>query len=89
MKFLIVFFSLFSSVAFASVSVKVNGMVCGFCAQGIEKKLKETKKVDNVVVDLDKKLVSFKELKGEKLTDKEIKTLLEKAGYEAVEIIRQ
>jgi hypothetical protein len=39
------------------VKVSVNGMVCGFCAQGITKKLNKTEAVEDVKVDLENKLV--------------------------------
>ena len=42
-----------SQLAFAAESelkVGIKGMVCAFCAQGIEKKFKAQKEVDNVQV---------------------------------------
>lgn len=63
------------------VEVAVQGMVCPFCAQGIEKKFKEFKQVDTVDVDLDKKLISLKFKDGQRLTDKEINETVKNAGY--------
>jgi len=40
------------SVLADSVKVSVNGMVCGFCAQGITKKLNKTEAVENVTLTL-------------------------------------
>ena len=37
--------------------MKVYGMVCGFCAQGIEANLRKNPAVTDVVVSLEKKLV--------------------------------
>lgn len=42
----VVFSALFSQLAFATQTIKanVNGMVCAFCAQGIEKKCAHSRK---------------------------------------------
>ena len=56
MKKLIALFitALFSANAWAVSSIKaeVNGMVCAFCAKGIEKKLKALPQAQSVFVDL-------------------------------------
>jgi copper chaperone CopZ len=62
--------------------VNVNGLICPSCAIGIKKHLAKTKKVDTVKLDVDKQLVFIAELKGKTLTDKEIRTAIENAGYE-------
>ena len=62
--------------------VNVNGLICPSCAIGIKKHLAKTKKVDTVKLDVDKQLVFIAELKGKTLTDKEIHTAIENAGYE-------
>ncbi|MEY3903816.1 MAG: hypothetical protein RL189_3122 [Pseudomonadota bacterium] len=78
-----------SGVAFADdVKVSVNGMVCGFCAQGITKKLNKTEAVEKVNVDLEKKLVSFSTLAGKQFDDAAITKLITDAGYSVVKIER-
>ncbi|MEZ4704810.1 MAG: heavy metal-associated domain-containing protein [Bdellovibrionota bacterium] len=66
--------------------VKVQGMVCALCAQGIEKKLSKEfgKELKNVDVDLNHKIVS---IDFEKEEEKErIKKAIEKAGYAVTSI---
>lgn len=78
-----------SGSAFAEmVQVGVNGMVCGFCAQGITKKLNNTGAAENINVDLEKKKVSFKIKDGKQLDDQAIRKLLTDAGYTVVQIER-
>ncbi|MEN9810633.1 MAG: hypothetical protein RLZZ488_2200 [Pseudomonadota bacterium] len=80
---------LMSGIAFADdVKVSVNGMVCGFCAQGITKKLNKTEAVEKVNVDLEKKVVSFSTLAGKQFDDAAITKLITDAGYSVVKIER-
>ncbi len=46
--------SLVSQMSFATPTykVKVNGMVCSFCAQGIEKKIKALSETKDMYVEL-------------------------------------
>lgn len=73
------------SVAFASEEMKVpvKGMVCAFCAQGIEKKLKSQSEVDSVNVSLENKLVTVRFKEGQKLSKEKVSELLKESGYEA------
>ena len=68
------------------VQVKVPGMVCQMCVQGMKKNFKSA--VENsekdVVVDLDKKTVTL-DLKS-KISDEEIKKRVNDAGYNAKKI---
>ena len=70
------------------VKVSVNGMVCGFCAQGITKKLNNTGAVEKVKVDLENKVVSFSTLKDKVFDDSAITKLITEAGYNVVKIER-
>ncbi len=71
--------------AFAETTVKVKGMVCSMCAQGLEKKFSESG-VDKIKVDLDKKHVV---LLDKDLPDEEIRKIISWAGYEAGDISRK
>jgi copper chaperone CopZ len=62
--------------------VNVKGLICPSCAIGIKKHLNKTKKVKLVKLDIDKQLAIITELKDKTLTDTEIKTAIENAGYE-------
>ncbi len=65
------------------VQVGVNGMVCAFCAQGIEKNFKAHKEVESITVSLENKFVKIKFKPGQTLDNKTIADILKNAGYEA------
>lgn len=71
------------------IRVKVKGMVCPFCAQGIEKKLKEIKSIESVHVALKQHLVTVTPKEGQTVTDKEIEECILDAGYNVDKIERQ
>lgn len=86
-KIIILSVFMFSNFAMAkseSLRVGVRGMVCSFCAQGIEKKFKEQKEVESVEVNLEKKYVDLTFKDGQKLTQDKIANLLKDSGYELV-----
>jgi len=65
------------------VRVGVKGMVCAFCAQGIEKKFKAQKEVEQIKVSLEEKFVFLKFKEGQRLSNEKMAELLKEAGYEA------
>lgn len=71
--------------AFAGEEIKVGvkGMVCAFCAQGIEKKFSSQPEVDKVEVSLANKFVKLKFKDGKTLSKEKIAELLKDSGYEA------
>jgi copper chaperone CopZ len=72
--------------AFAAQSVKatVNGMVCAFCAQGIEKSLSKLDATKAVFVDLKSKIVAVEAKEGKTLDQKAISAAIVDAGYDVV-----
>ena len=78
-----------SFVMAAAIDVDVKGMTCGMCVESITKELNATKKVNNIQVSLETKKASFEEMKGQKISDEEIKLAIKKAGYEAEKINRK
>ena len=66
------------------LKVGVRGMVCAFCAQGIEKTFLKQAEVSKVEVSLENKYVKLKFKEGLSLTKDKITELLKEAGYEAV-----
>ena len=74
--------------AFAANSVKatVNGMVCAFCAQGIEKTLSKMDATKAVFVDLRNKVVLVEAKDGKTLDEKAISAAIVDAGYDVVSI---
>ena len=73
----------------ADIDVKVKGMVCSFCVQGIEKKFKGESSVNNVKVNLDESLVSIWLKENQALSDDRIESLVKDSGYNVAEITRQ
>ena len=77
-----------STNVFAAESVKatVNGMVCSFCAQGIEKTLLNMPATKAVFVDLKRKVVAVEAKDGQKLDGKKISAEIKDAGYDVVKL---
>ena len=73
----------------ATIEMDVNGLVCAFCAQGIEKKLRAFPATADVVVSLEKKLVALSTKDGQDIPDDELKTALTNAGYTVKSIHRE
>ena len=75
-----------SSMAANSIKVTVNGMVCAFCAQGIEKRISKMAATKEVFVDLKKKTVAVEAKDGQVLDAKAISAEIVDAGYDVVKI---
>ncbi len=75
-----------SSLATPSYKVTVNGMVCSFCAQGIEKKMKALSETKDVYVGLKNRLVVVEVKEGLTLSQDSIKKIIKDAGYEVKSI---
>jgi copper chaperone CopZ len=74
------------SMAANTVKVTVNGMVCSFCAQGIEKRISKMSATKDVFVDLKKKTVAIEAKEGQTLDAKAISAEIVDAGYDVVKI---
>jgi len=72
----------------ATLEMDVNGLVCAFCAQGIEKKLRTFSATDDVVVSLEQRLVAVAVKPGQDIGDDELRKALTDAGY-TVKAIRR
>jgi len=86
---IIVIFGLTAAVSADTIKATVNGMVCGFCATGIEKTFRTQPEVKTVNVDLENRLVTIQTKQGQTLDDSKIKKLLGNAGYSVVAVARQ
>jgi len=75
-----------SSFAATSVKATVNGMVCAFCAQGIEKRLSKLPAAKAVYVDLKEKVVAVEAKDGQTLDAKSITAEITDAGYDVVKL---
>ena len=74
------------ATAAESVKATVNGMVCSFCAQGIEKTLLKMPQTKAVFVDLKKKIVAVEAKEGQTLDGKKISAEIKEAGYDVVKL---
>ncbi len=74
------------ALATTSVKATVNGMVCAFCAQGIEKRLSKMPETKAVLVDLKQRFVVIEPNEGMKLDEKLIIAEIKDAGYDVVSV---
>lgn len=70
------------------IVIKVNGMVCDFCAQSLKKVFGKEDSVNDITVNLDDQTVTVDTKDGATLSDEKIKELIEWGGYELVSIDR-
>lgn len=81
--------SLFSQLALAAtqtIQAKVNGMVCAFCAQGIEKKMRGLSQAKDVYVNLKQRIVAVELKEGQTLSESTVKDIIKDAGYDVTSI---
>jgi copper chaperone CopZ len=71
-----------------TIEMKVFGMVCGFCAQGIEANLRKNPATEEVVVSLEDKLVAVRTRAGTSIADEDLRKAIADAGYDLKEISR-
>lgn len=82
LKILILLLTAFSASAEATtIEMNVNGLVCAFCAQGIEKQLRKFPATADVVVSLEHKLVAIALKDGQDIPDADLRRALTNAGY--------
>jgi len=72
----------------ATIEMHVNGLVCAFCAQGIEKKLRKLPATADVIVSLEQRLVAVALKDGQDIPDDELRKTLTNAGYSVITIQR-
>lgn len=71
-----------------TIEMRVYGLVCGFCAQGIEKTLRKNPATTEVLVSLENKLVAIGTKEGADISDAELTQALTAAGYDVKGISR-
>jgi copper chaperone CopZ len=89
-RFLLIVLLALSSVVVraAMIEMHVNSLVCAFCAQGIEKKLRKFPATADVVVSLEQRLVAVALKDGQDIPDTELRQALTNAGYTVTTIQR-
>ena len=80
--------ALASSALAETITTNVNGMVCAFCATGIEKTFRKQPEVATVKVDLPRKRVVITTKPGKTLSDAKIKEVVTYSGYSMGKIDR-
>jgi copper chaperone CopZ len=86
---IIITFSLAAAVSAETIRTTVNGMVCAFCATGIEKTFRKQPEVESVKVDLPSKQVTIETKPGKTLSDAKIKEVVTYSGYTMGKIVRE
>ena len=72
-----------------TITTTVHGMVCAFCATGIEKTFRKQPEVATVKVDLPKKVVTITTKPGRTLSDAKVKEVVTYSGYTMGKIVRE
>ena len=66
--------------------IEVLGMVCAFCAQGIEKSFRSDENVKDIFVSLENYFVAIESNDGKIIDEKLIRTIITDAGYDVKKI---
>ena len=72
----------------ASVRLRVDGMVCPFCAYGLEKRLQEIASIDAVLIRISDGLVQIRTKENQELTDAALEDAVKKSGFSLTGIER-
>lgn len=72
-----------------TVKASVNGIICAYCVQGIEKAFRKHEAVEAIKVDLDNGLVTLTTKGAGKLADATVKQVITDAGYSVTGIARE
>ena len=86
---LVILVGLSGSAFGETIETTVDGMVCAFCATGIEKTFRKQPEVATVHVDLPKKTVTIKTKEGKTLSEAKIKEVVTYSGYTMGKITRE
>jgi len=82
-------FGLSAAISAETIKTTVHGMVCAFCATGIEKTFRKQPEVTSVKVDLARKLVTVHTKPGKTLSDAKVKEIVTYSGYTMGAIVRE
>ncbi len=89
-KLLLVFlFAAFAAVAYANPSTiraEVNGMVCAFCAQGIDARLRKNTATKDVFVNLKNRIVAVEIKQGTTFSLEDFKADILESGYSVTKV---
>jgi copper chaperone CopZ len=85
--FILVLFIRLASGEPAEVQVKLDGLVCAFCAYNLEKKLKRIESVEDLKILVDAGLAEFKIKEGKSIDVDEIKKAVKDGGFTPREML--
>jgi mercuric ion binding protein len=71
-----------------TIIATANGMVCSFCAQGIQKQFEDEPAVRQVRVNLSKRWIVLAEVDDASISDARVREHITNAGFETVDIRR-
>jgi mercuric ion binding protein len=77
-----------SAASAKTIEMDVNGLVCAFCAQGIEKTMKGFPASDGVLVSLEHRIVAVHLKDGQDIADAALRKAITDAGYKLVAVRR-
>lgn len=77
-----------STASAKSIEIDVNGLVCAFCAQGIDRTLREFPATADVYVSLEHRLVAIELTADGDIDDAALRKAITDAGYAVVAIRR-
>lgn len=84
LAFVMTFGAVVTSAATATVTIRVEGMHCGGCAESIAKKLKATAGVEDVRVSFEKKEAWVK-FDDQKISETQIRDVIKSTGFKTVD----
>ena len=86
-KVMLIVMVLFSLNSYAlTQKIEVLGLVCAFCAQGIEKSFGSDENVKDVFVNLENYFIAIESKDGKSIDEKLIRTIITDAGYDVQKI---
>lgn len=77
-----------AAFAVTTIKAEVNGMVCAFCAKGIEKKLNALPQKQAAFVDLKSRVVALQLKEGEEVSNEAFSKVIQDAGYSVAKLER-
>jgi len=69
-----------------TLKIQVNGMVCAFCAQGIEKRLTKMPETGPLYINLAQKVVAVEPKAGRRIDVDKVRAEITDAGYDVVKV---
>jgi len=72
----------------ADIVISVDGMVCSFCVQGVERTMRRIDAVADVALSLESKTISLWLKSGQDVDDEFLKKQIKASGFDATAVTR-